>query len=139
MNNPLEPNDYGNSKNQPYAVVPVVQCELASYPAPAAKDVKDNCGGTGIGYLGGVVLLSPKAVQYGACRAGLTGLESSAQDSSSSKQVLAGFPSLDAGLSLDAMGYRCAPMDEGVACANLSNGVGFFVSKESYQLFGVKA
>lgn len=132
---PLEPNDFDNSKNQKFPVVPVVQCELASYPAPQPKDVKDNCGGTGIGYLGGVVLLSPNGVQYGSCRAGQTGMEASSNDASTTKKTIAEFPTLEAGSALDARGYRCAPLDAGVACANLSNGVGFFVSKDSYQLF----
>ncbi|WP_394941781.1 hypothetical protein [Psychromicrobium sp. YIM B11713] len=135
INTPLEPNDFGNSRNQRFPVIPVVQCELADYPEPAAKDVKDNCGGTGIGYLGGVVLLTPQSTQYGACRAGLTGMEASGNDASSTKQLIATFPSLDSGLSIDARGYRCATLDSGVSCANLSNGVGFFVSKDSYQLF----
>ncbi|WP_045077681.1 hypothetical protein [Psychromicrobium lacuslunae] len=135
VNTPLEPNDFDNSKNQRFPVIPVVQCELAGYPAPQPKDVRDNCGGTGIGYLGGVVLLAPGATQYGACRIGQTGMEASSNDASSSKKVIAQLPTLAAGTALDAQGYRCAPLDDGVACANLSNGVGFFVSKDSYQLF----
>lgn len=136
ISTPLEPNDFDNSGNQRFPIIPVVQCELAGYPAPQPKDVKDNCGGTGIGYLGGVVLLSPSGVQYGSCRAGQTGMESASNEGSTSKKTIAQLPTLEAGSALDARGYRCAPLDSGVACANLSNGVGFYVSKDSYQLFG---
>ena len=41
------------------AIVPVVQCELAIYPKPQAANIKDDCGGSGLGYLGGTVLLRP--------------------------------------------------------------------------------
>lgn len=136
LNTPLEPNNYADAANLPAPVIPVVQCELARYPAPRPQDVKDSCGGTGIGYLGGVVLLRPDAVGYGACRAGSTGMEAASADASSTKKVLAALPTLEEGASLEARGYRCAPMDSGVACANLADGIGFFVSQGSYELFG---
>lgn len=138
INSPLEPNNFTDPVNQPQPLVPVVQCELATYPVPTPQDVKDNCGGTGVGYLGGVALLKPDQVSYGSCRTGLTGMEAGGDDSSNIKKVLAQFPVLDEGKALDSQGYRCVPMDSGVACANLSNGVGFFIAKDKYELFGAK-
>lgn len=136
VNSPFEPNSFADPANQPQPVVPVVHCELTKYPAPQDQDVKDDCGGTGIGYLGGVVLLAPDAAVYGACRAGLTGMEGSGDDASSTKKLLAALPVLTDGSALDAKGYRCAAMDSGVACANLGNGAGFFVAQDKYVLFG---
>ncbi len=136
LNTPLEPNDYGNTANQPFPVVPVVSCELAAYPDPQPQDAASDCAKTGIGYRGGAVLLSPEAVVYGSCRAGLNGMEASGDDSSSTKKLIASLPALADGAALEAQGYRCASLDGGVACANLAQGVGFFVNKTSYQLFG---
>ncbi|MDN5667090.1 MAG: hypothetical protein L0G87_01685 [Renibacterium salmoninarum] len=138
VNTPFEPNNFADAANQPQPVIPVVLCELAKYPAPRAEDIRDDCGGTGIGYLGGVAQLAPDGAVYGACRAGLTGIEASGDDASSSKKLLAGLPVLAEGSALDAKGYRCVPMDSGVACANLGNGTGFFVAQDKYQLFGGK-
>src|SRR5512141_1116701 len=53
VNLPYEQNGYSDSANNKLATVPVAHCELAAYPAPAPKDIADDCGSTGLGYLGG--------------------------------------------------------------------------------------
>ena len=53
----------------------MAHCELAAYPKPAAGDIKDDCAGTGLGYLGGTALLTPDKATYGECRSGVTQME----------------------------------------------------------------
>ena len=60
VNLPYEPNGFSDSNNNKLATVPVAHCELAAYPKPAPTDITDDCGGTGLGYLGGVALLTPE-------------------------------------------------------------------------------
>ncbi len=72
VNLPYEQNGFADSANNKLATVPVAHCELAAYPAPEATDISDTCGGTGLGYLGGVALLTPEHAGYGECRSGVT-------------------------------------------------------------------
>ena len=53
LNLPYELNSFTDSANDKLATVPAAHCELAAYPKPAAGDIKDDCAGTGLGYLGG--------------------------------------------------------------------------------------
>ncbi|WP_146238817.1 hypothetical protein [Arthrobacter livingstonensis] len=136
LNQPWEPNNYGDAANAKAPTIPVVNCELASYPDPSAKDVTDDCAGTSIGYLGGTALLSPDKVGYGGCRAGATAVEASFGTDGTASEVMSQIPVLEQGRAMEAEGYRCAPMDDGVACANLATGLGFFAAAEKYELFG---
>ena len=72
---PYEQNSFADSANNKLATIPVAHCELATYPDPADEDVKDDCAGTGLGYLGGAALLTPDSVRYGECRSGVTQME----------------------------------------------------------------
>ena len=58
VNLPYEQNGFGGSGNGKFATVPVAHCELGAYPKPSAKDIRDDCAGTGLGYLGGTALLT---------------------------------------------------------------------------------
>lgn len=136
LNQPWEPNNYTDSANETSPIVPVVNCELANYPAPDPATVKDTCAGTHVGYLGGTALLMPDAVSYGGCRAGVTAVEAAFGTEGTVSENMSRIPVLDQGHAKEAQGYRCAPLDDGVACANLSNGLGFFVSADKYELFG---
>ncbi|ALE07564.1 hypothetical protein AL755_04830 [Arthrobacter sp. ERGS1:01] len=134
LDQPWEANNYADTANAKAPTVPVVNCELAAYPAPVAADVTDTCSGTHIGYLGGTALLSPAAVSYGGCRSGPTAVEAAFGPGGTANGTLSRIPVLAAGTAMDSLGYRCAPLDDGVACANLAAGIGFFVSAGSYEL-----
>ncbi|WP_154605058.1 hypothetical protein [Arthrobacter sp. AQ5-05] len=136
LNQPWEPNNFGDSANATAPAIPVVNCQMAVYPQPRAGDVVDNCAGTNIGYLGGTALLYPDKVVYGGCRAGVTAVEASVVSKDASNQFAGGFPVLAPGTAMEAQGYRCASMDTGVACANLTAGIGFFLAANTYELFG---
>lgn len=131
---PYEPNDYAAQANTALPTVPVVQCELGSYPKPEPADVKDDCAGTGLGYLGGEVLLVPSGATYGACRSGVNQVEAEPGPKGKASGPVSQLPPLDTGAAVERNGYRCAPLDDGVACANLSNGAGFFVARNRYVL-----
>jgi hypothetical protein len=136
LNQPWEPNNFTDQANASSPIIPVVNCELAAYPDPARGDVTDTCGGTFIGYLGGTVLLAPEKVSYGACRAGVTAMEAAFGPGGTVNDTMAAIPVLAPGAAIDSLGYRCASLDDGVACANLASGLGFFVSQQKYELFG---
>jgi hypothetical protein len=136
LNQPWEPNNFADSANAASPLIPVVNCELASYPDPARTDVTDNCAGTFKGYLGGTALLAPDKVSYGGCRAGVTAVEAAFGPAGTVSDAMAQIPVLADGTAMEAQGYRCAPMDDGVACANLSSGLGFYVAAQKYSLFG---
>lgn len=136
VNHPWEPNSFADSSNAAAALIPVVNCELAGYPQVKAADVADSCAGTNIGFLGGTALLSPDKATYGGCRAGVTAVEAAFGPRGTVNETMANIPVLAPGQAMDAEGYRCAPLDDGVACANLANGAGFFISAEKYELFG---
>lgn len=136
LNQPWEPNNYSDSANAASPIIPVVNCEMARYPQAVESDIKDNCSGTSIGYLGGTVLLLPNKVTYGGCRAGVTAVEAAFGVDGTANEVMGKIPVLEDGQAMEADGYRCSPLDDGVACANLASGLGFFVSDEKYQLFG---
>jgi len=136
LNQPWEPNNFSDSANAASPLIPVVNCELANYPEPAQADVQDTCAGTFKGYLGGTALLAPDKVSYGSCRAGVTAVEAAFSPAGTVSDAMAQLPVLADGAAMEAQGYRCAPMDDGVACANLSSGLGFFIAAQKYSLFG---
>ncbi|MFF1253617.1 hypothetical protein ACFVYC_14105 [Pseudarthrobacter sp. NPDC058329] len=134
VNLPYEQNNYGDSANNKLATVPVAHCELADYPKPRAGDVKDDCAGTNLGYLGGVILLTPDSTRYGECRSGVTQMEAAYGPQGSKAGPLAQLPVLGEGQNLEGNGLRCSAYNGGVACGNVSAGVGFFVSPDRYDL-----
>ncbi|WP_026553701.1 hypothetical protein [Arthrobacter sp. 35W] len=127
---PWEPSNFDDDALKSAPLVPVVDCQLAGYPAPAAAT--DDCAGTHLGFLGGTVRLSPDAVAYGNCRAGVTAMEAAYGPKGTPSDILADLPILAPGQGIDASGYRCAPLDDGLACANLSNGVGFHIDRDAF-------
>ncbi len=134
INLPYEQNGYSDSANNKFPTVPVAHCELAVYPKPELTDVKDDCAGTGVGYLGGVALLTPEKAVYGECRSGVTQLESEAGPKGIRSGPISQLPVLAEGQNIERNGLRCSAYNDGVACGNLSAGVAFFVSRDRYEL-----
>lgn len=139
LNQPWEPNNYTDNANAAAPIVPVVNCQMVNYPQVQEKDRANNCAGTNIGYLGGTVLLAPDKASYGGCRAGVTAIEAAFGPRGVVSEELAQLPVLSPGQAMDGQGYRCGAMDDGVACANLAAGIGFFVSANDYELFAPAA
>ncbi|WP_207345746.1 hypothetical protein [Arthrobacter sp. E3] len=136
LNQPWEPNNFADGANAAAPSIPVVNCQMVSYPQPLDADQGDNCSGTNVGYLGGVATLFPDKASYGGCRAGVTAVEAAFGTGGNVNQVMASIPVLAPGQAMEAHGYRCAPMDDGVACANLASGTGFFIAAETYKILG---
>ncbi|MHA7305289.1 hypothetical protein ACX80E_08600 [Arthrobacter sp. TMN-49] len=136
LNQPWEPNNFNDAANATAPTLPVVSCQMVSYPQVQAADVRENCAGTFVGYLGGVATLLPDKASYGGCRAGVSAVEAAFGARGTVNQVMGSIPVLAPGAAMESQGYRCAPLDDGVACANLASGVGFFVAAEKYELFG---
>ncbi|WP_258868448.1 hypothetical protein [Arthrobacter sp. RT-1] len=134
VNLPYETNSFTDLANNKLAIVPVAHCELAKYPKPAHGDVRDDCAGTSLGYLGGVAFLTPDNATYGECRSGVTQMEATYGPNGNRAGALAQLPVLAEGLNLERNGLRCSAYNGGVACGNVSAGVGFFVSPERYEL-----
>ena len=134
LNLPYGQNRYSDAANNKLPIVPVAHCELATYPAPQPGDLKDDCAGTHLGYLGGVALVSPDSARYGECRSGVTTMEAAYGAKGSKTGPLAQLPVLADGQNLERNGLRCSAYNGGVACGNVSAGVGFFVSPERYEL-----
>jgi len=134
VNLPYEQNNFGDTANNKLATVPVAHCELAKYPQPKSEDAKDDCAGTNLGYLGGVALLTPDSAGYGECRSGVTQMEATYGPKGSKAGALAQLQVLGEGQNLEGNGLRCSAYNGGVACGNVSAGVGFFVSPEHYEL-----
>jgi hypothetical protein len=134
INLPYELNGFSDSANNKFATVPVAHCEFAVYPKPEPADVKDDCAGTGLGYLGGVALLTPETAGYGECRSGVTQLESEASPKSPGNGPISQLPVLADGQNIERNGLRCSAYNGGVACGNVSAGVAFFVSRDRYEL-----
>lgn len=134
LNLPYEANSYSDAANNKFAVVPVVHCELAKYAKPEIDDIADDCAGTGLGYLGGTVLLSPYKAVYGSCRSGVTQMESEFGPKGSRSGPISKLRELADGQNIERNGLRCSAYNDGVACGNVSGGVAFFVSREGYQL-----
>lgn len=134
MNLPYEANSYSDAANNKFAVVPVVHCELAKYGTPDPGDIADDCAGTGLGYLGGTVLLTPEKATYGSCRSGVTQMESEFGPKGSRQGPVSKLRELPDGQNIERNGLRCSAYNGGVACGNISGGVAFFVSREGYQL-----
>lgn len=134
VNLPYEQNNFSDSANNKLATVPVAHCELARYPKPGTGDVKDDCAGTNLGYLGGVVLLTPDSSRYGECRSGVTQMEATYGPNGSKAGPVAQLQVLGEGKNLEGNGLRCSAYNGGVACGNVSGGVGFFVSQDRYEL-----
>ncbi|WP_457948487.1 hypothetical protein ACTAQI_21070 [Pseudarthrobacter sp. alpha12b] len=134
LNLPYEQNRYSDAANNKLPIVPVAHCELASYPAPEPGDIKDDCAGTHLGYLGGVALLSPDTARYGECRSGVTSMEGTYGPKGNKAGPLTQLPVLADGQNLERNGLRCSAYNGGVACGNVSAGVGFFVSPQRYEL-----
>lgn len=135
LNTTWEPSNYGDNSNNASPIIPVVSCQMASYPPPAANP-KNVCTGSYAGFLGGTALLQPKSVSYGGCRAGVTAVEAAFGTEGTVNEVMGKIPVVTEGSAVESGGYRCAPMDDGVACANMASGLGFFISREKYQFFG---
>lgn len=138
LNQPWEPNNFTDSANAAAPLVPVVNCQMTRYPEVQEQDKLSDCSGTLVGYLGGTALLEPERASYGGCRAGVTAVEAAFGPDGVVNQTMAEIPVLSPGQGMESNGYRCAAMDDGVACANLAAGVGFFLSAEKYELFGNK-
>jgi hypothetical protein len=134
LNLPYEQNNFSDSANNKLATVPVAHCELAKYPKPAIDDVTDDCAGTGLGYLGGTALLTPESATYGGCRSGVTVMEAAYGPEGNKAGPLTQLPVLPDGQNLERNGLRCSAYDGGVACGNVSAGVGFFVARDRYEL-----
>ncbi|HEY8701542.1 MAG TPA: hypothetical protein VIM08_11390 [Arthrobacter sp.] len=139
LNLPYEANSFGDPANNKLATVPVAHCELAAYAKPASGDVKDDCAGTGVGYLGGSVLLTPDTVRYGECRSGVTQMEAAYGPQGSKGGPIARLPVLAEGQTIERNGLRCSAYNGGVACGNVSAGVAFFVTRARYELFSKAA
>ena len=133
LNLPYEPNSFSAPANAKLATVPVAHCELAAYPKPGAADITDDCAGTGLGYLGGTVLLTPKKATYGECRSGVTRMEAAYGPRGTRRGPLSELPVLADGANLERNGLRCSPYNHGVACGNVSGGVAFFVARDHYE------
>lgn len=138
FNHPWEPNNFGDSANAAAPSIPVVNCQMVAYPQPALADQDDDCSGTNVGYLGGDATLFPDKASYGGCRAGVTAVEAAFGANGTVNQVMGAIPVLAPGQAMEAQGYRCAPLDDGVACANLASGTGFYIAAESYEIFGAE-
>lgn len=134
VNLPYEQNNFGDTANRKLATVPAAHCELAVYPAPQTADIKDDCSGTGLGYLGGTALLTPDRAGYGECRSGVTQMESEYGPQGSRTGPISQLPVLPEGGNLERNGLRCSAYDAGVACGNVSGGTAFFVSRDHYEL-----
>ncbi|WP_435876363.1 hypothetical protein [Pseudarthrobacter oxydans] len=134
INLPYEQNSFSDSDNNKLAIVPVAHCELAGYPKPAPDDVADDCAGTNLGYLGGVALLTPDKATYGECRSGVTQMEATYGPRGNKAGPIAELAVLADGQNLERNGLRCSAYNGGVACGNVSAGVGFFVSENRYEL-----
>ena len=134
LNVPYEANSYSDAANNKFAVVPVVHCELAKYAKPELTDVADDCAGTGLGYLGGTVLLTPDKAVYGSCRSGVTQMESEFGPKGSRSGPISKLRELADGQNIERNGLRCSAYNDGVACGNVSGGVAFFVSRAGYEL-----
>lgn len=134
VNLPYEQNGFSDSANNKLATVPVAHCELAVYPKPEIHDIADDCGGTGLGYLGGAVLLTPEKAGYGECRSGVTQQESEFGPKGSRTGPISQLPVLDEGQGLERNGLRCSAYNGGVACGNVSAGVAFFITRDRYEL-----
>ncbi len=134
INLPYETNTFGDAANNKLDTVPVAHCELAVYPPPAPADVRDDCAGTGLGYLGGVAVLQPVQATYGACRSGVTAMESERGPKGTGQGPISEAAVLPEGGNLERNGLRCTAYNGGVACGNVSAGVGFFISPERYEL-----
>lgn len=134
LNLPYETNSFSDAANNKLATVPVAHCELARYPKPAAGDIKDDCAGTGLGYLGGTALLAPDKATYGECRSGVTQMEAAYGPKGNKSGPLTELRVLAEGQNLERNGLRCSAYNGGVACGNVSAGVGFFVARDRYEL-----
>ncbi|SEE72561.1 hypothetical protein SAMN04489740_2323 [Arthrobacter alpinus] len=136
LNQPWEPNNFADSAIAPAPSIPVVNCQMVQYPQVNDADQADNCAGTNVGYLGGTAVLYPDKAIYGSCRAGVTAVEAAFGPQGAVSQEMASVPVLAPGIAMEAQGYRCAPLDDGVACANLASGIGFFIAAQKYEIFG---
>lgn len=134
LNLPYEPNGYSAGGNSKFATVPVAHCELAAYPKPDAKDIRDDCAGTGLGYLGGTALLTPDQAVYGECRSGVTQQETEFGPKGTRNGPISQLPVLEDGKNVERNGLRCSAYNGGVACGNVSAGVAFFVASDRYEL-----
>ena len=134
VNLPYEQNGFADSANNKLATVPVAHCELAVYPTPEAQDIADDCSGTGLGYLGGAVLLTPEKAGYGECRSGVTQQEAEFGPKGTPNGPISQLPVLEDGKNVERNGLRCSAYNGGVACGNVSAGVAFFVARERYEL-----
>jgi hypothetical protein len=134
VNLPYEQNGFSGTGNGKFATVPVAHCELAVYPKPDAEDIRDDCAGTGLGYLGGTALLTPERAVYGECRSGVTQQETEFGPKGTRNGPISQLPVLEDGKNVERNGLRCSAYSGGVACGNVSAGVAFFVARDRYEL-----
>ena len=135
LNLPYEQNSFSDTANNKLATVPVAHCELAAYPKPAAADVKDDCAGTGLGYLGGTALLTrTRPVRRMPVRRHTNGGRVRAQGGQE-RPAQSKLPVLADGRNLERNGLRCSAYNAGVACGNVSGGVGLLRRRDHYELF----
>ncbi|MEE2569821.1 hypothetical protein V1638_10490 [Pseudarthrobacter sp. J64] len=134
VNLPYEPNNYADSANNKLAIVPAAHCELARYPKPESADVTSDCAGTNMGYLGGTAIALPDSARYGECRTGVTSMEAEYGPNGQAGGPISQLAVLPNGQNLERNGLRCSAYNGGVACGNVSAGVGFFVAKDKYEL-----
>ena len=112
----------------------MAHCELARYPKPQTADVKDDCAGTGLGYLGGTALLTPDTRQATASAVPASHKWRRRTAPGAANRPITQLPVLPEGQNLERNGLRCSAYNGGVACGNVSAGVGFFVRRDRYEL-----
>lgn len=134
VNLPYEPNNYSDAANNKLAIVPVAHCELAGYPKPEPADVSSDCAGSNLGFLGGTAIAMPDSARYGECRSGVTQMEAEYGANGNAGGPISRLAVLPDGQNLERNGLRCSAYNGGVACGNVSAGIGFFVAKDRYEL-----
>lgn len=139
LNLPYEANNYADPANNKLPIVPVAHCELATYPAPKSADVSSDCAGTNLGYLGGTAVVTPDAARYGECRSGVTRMEAEYGPNGRDDGPVSTMTVLPEGQNLERNGLRCSAYNGGVACGNVSAGIGFFVAEDRYDLLAAPA
>ncbi|SJN12181.1 conserved hypothetical protein [Leucobacter sp. 7(1)] len=108
-----------------------VSCELGVYPDPAPADSASVDCGT-IGHHGGNIAISDGKSLYGNCRGGATYMYLVA----TGQQSPPGVPVFEYGTAISEAGFRCHSAFEGLTCESETTGRGFFVSRDSYELYG---
>lgn len=133
INSPVDPRLSGGQRDDTVLEVPAVYCELARYPEPA--EVADDCYGTGLGFRGGIVLLTASGVSYGGCRVGMTLMEAQmGSGSDAGESALTRLSVLEDGMAVELDGFRCGSADGGVVCVEGRTGQGFVASADAFEI-----